>query len=117
MNKDDQFKDTSNCSSVRMTRKRMRQVALEKEARFISCENDEGNSVERESTQNFHKETAPDMVSNQNPKDEIYSCMCLFSYMNMNIMQLEPKKMKYILFIYMYKLCMHIPFHSFGCKK
>lgn len=64
MNKDDQFKDTSNCSSVRMTRKRMRQVALEKEARFISCENDEGNSVERESTQNFHKETAPDMVSN-----------------------------------------------------
>ncbi|KAK8466364.1 hypothetical protein PHAVU_008G074800 [Phaseolus vulgaris] len=38
-------KANSNSSSVRMTRKRKRQIALEKEARLISFEN-EGNSVE-----------------------------------------------------------------------
>ncbi|CAL5192555.1 unnamed protein product [Lathyrus oleraceus] len=52
--------NNSNNSSVRMTRKRMRQEhdALDKEAGFISCEFDEGNSVERESTQCFLKENA-----------------------------------------------------------
>ncbi|GAU13157.1 hypothetical protein TSUD_179000 [Trifolium subterraneum] len=51
---------TSNNSSVRMTRKRMRQEqdALDKEAGLIPCENYEGNSVERESTQSFLKENA-----------------------------------------------------------
>ncbi|WJX82410.1 hypothetical protein P8452_65175 [Trifolium repens] len=51
--------NTSNNSSVRMTRKRMReeQDALDREARFIPCENDEGNSVERESTRCFLKES------------------------------------------------------------
>ncbi|RDX72539.1 hypothetical protein CR513_47969, partial [Mucuna pruriens] len=58
MTVDDQFKANSNSSSIRMTRKRTRQNALEKEARFISYENDEGNSVERNSTQNACKETA-----------------------------------------------------------
>ncbi|CAJ2671111.1 unnamed protein product [Trifolium pratense] len=52
--------NTSNNSSVRMTRKRMRQEqdALDKEAELIPCENYEGNSVERESTQSFLKENA-----------------------------------------------------------
>lgn len=65
MNKDDQVNKTPNNSSIRMTRKRRRQEqdALGTEARFISCENDEGNSVERESTQNFHKEAASNKVS------------------------------------------------------
>ncbi|KAK7374160.1 hypothetical protein VNO80_07586 [Phaseolus coccineus] len=48
-------KANSNSSSVRMTRKRKRQNALEKEARFISFEN-EGNSVET------CKETASDKL-------------------------------------------------------
>lgn len=57
--------NNSNNSSVRMTRKRMRQEhdALDKEAGFISCEFDEGNSVERESTQCFLKENASNKVS------------------------------------------------------
>ncbi|CAI8613023.1 unnamed protein product [Vicia faba] len=52
--------NTSINSSVRMTRKRMsrEQDALDKEARFIPCEIDEGNSVERESTRSFRKENA-----------------------------------------------------------
>ncbi|MCH92101.1 putative titan9, partial [Trifolium medium] len=52
--------NTSNNSSVRMTRKRMRQEqdALDKEAGLIPCENYEGNSVERESTRSFLKENA-----------------------------------------------------------
>ncbi|XP_027335765.1 LOW QUALITY PROTEIN: interaptin [Abrus precatorius] len=58
MNEDDQLKGNSDSSSMRMTRKRSRQNALEKEARFISCENDEGNSLERASTQNIFKEAA-----------------------------------------------------------
>jgi len=49
-------KANSNSSSVRMTRKRKRQIALEKEARLISFEN-EGNSVET------CKETASGKVS------------------------------------------------------
>ncbi|XP_020230925.1 uncharacterized protein LOC109811560 [Cajanus cajan] len=49
--------DNSNSDSLRMTRKRKRQNALEKEARLISFEN-EGNSVERESMQSASKETA-----------------------------------------------------------
>ncbi|XP_061339654.1 uncharacterized protein LOC133286276 isoform X2 [Gastrolobium bilobum] len=53
---DDQFKAISNSSSRRMMRKRSRKDALEEEARFISRENVEGNSLERESTQNFCKE-------------------------------------------------------------
>lgn len=84
MNKDGQVNNTPNKSSIRMTRKRRRrqeqdalekeagltrkrmrqeQDALGKEARFISCENDEENSVEGESTQNFHKEAASTKVS------------------------------------------------------
>ncbi|MED6160175.1 hypothetical protein PIB30_048844 [Stylosanthes scabra] len=43
-------------SSVRMTRKRSRQAALEKESSFISSENREGDSVVRESMQNICKE-------------------------------------------------------------
>ncbi|KAK7340133.1 hypothetical protein VNO77_20827 [Canavalia gladiata] len=58
MTEDDQFKANSNSSSTRMTRKRPRQNPLENEAGFISCENDEDCSVERESIQNFHKKTA-----------------------------------------------------------
>ncbi|QCD76815.1 uncharacterized protein LOC114187314 isoform X2 [Vigna unguiculata] len=54
---DGQFKDNSNSSSVRMTRKRIRQNALEKEERFISFQNDQG-SFERESMQNTCKVTA-----------------------------------------------------------
>ncbi|XP_058737223.1 uncharacterized protein LOC131609526 [Vicia villosa] len=53
--------NSSNNSSVRMTRKRMSQEqdALDKEARrVIPCEIDEGNSVERESTRSFLKENA-----------------------------------------------------------
>ncbi|KAG5003135.1 hypothetical protein JHK86_027274 [Glycine max] len=57
MTLDDQFK-ANYSSSVRMTRKRTRQNALEKEARLISFENDQANSVERESTENTCKETA-----------------------------------------------------------
>jgi len=49
-------KANSNSSSVRTTRKRARQNALEKEPRFISFEN-EGNSVET------CKETASGKVS------------------------------------------------------
>uniref|UniRef100_A0A0R0IDV2 Uncharacterized protein n=1 Tax=Glycine max TaxID=3847 RepID=A0A0R0IDV2_SOYBN len=56
---DDQFKANSNSSSIRMTRKHTKQIALEKEARSISLEN-EGNSVERESTPNACKETVSD---------------------------------------------------------
>ncbi|KAK7394880.1 hypothetical protein VNO78_15421 [Psophocarpus tetragonolobus] len=55
MTVDDQFKANS---SVKRTRKRTRQIALEKDARSISFENDEGNSAERESMQNTCKETA-----------------------------------------------------------
>lgn len=57
--------NTSNNSSVRMTRKRMsrEQDALDKEARFIPCEIDEGSSMERESTQSFLKENASNTVS------------------------------------------------------
>ncbi|TKY65586.1 hypothetical protein E2542_SST08446 [Spatholobus suberectus] len=55
---DDQFKANSNRSSIRMTRKRTRLNALEKDARFISFENNGGNSVERESAQNTCRETA-----------------------------------------------------------
>ncbi|XP_014518115.1 uncharacterized protein LOC106775498 isoform X1 [Vigna radiata var. radiata] len=55
---DDQFKANSNRSYVRMTRKRIRQNALKDEARFISFENDQVNSVERESMHNACKETA-----------------------------------------------------------
>ncbi|WVY92574.1 hypothetical protein V8G54_031662 [Vigna mungo] len=54
---DDQFKANSNRSYVRMTRKRIRQNALKDEARFISFENDQVNSVERESMNNACKET------------------------------------------------------------
>ncbi|MED6198400.1 hypothetical protein PIB30_065975 [Stylosanthes scabra] len=43
-------------SSVRMTRKRSRQAALEKESSFISSKNKEGDSVVRESMQNICKE-------------------------------------------------------------
>ncbi|GAU10040.1 hypothetical protein TSUD_416280 [Trifolium subterraneum] len=52
--------NTSSNSSVRMTRKRMRQEqdALDKKVGLISFENDEGNSVERESTRSFLKENA-----------------------------------------------------------
>ena len=60
---DDQFKANSNSSSIRMTRKRTRQIALEKEARFISFENDQGNSVERESMENICKDTTSGKVS------------------------------------------------------
>ncbi|AET02966.1 hypothetical protein MtrunA17_Chr8g0359191 [Medicago truncatula] len=51
--------NTSNNSSIRMTRKRMRQEqdALDIEARCIPSEN-EGNSVDRESTRSFLKENA-----------------------------------------------------------
>ncbi|KAK7262318.1 hypothetical protein RJT34_29885 [Clitoria ternatea] len=45
MTEDDQFKANSNSSSIRMTRKRSRQIALE----------NEGNSVEREPAQNSGK--------------------------------------------------------------
>ena len=62
MTLDDQFK-ANYSSSVRMTRKRTRQNALEKEARLISFENDQANSVERESTENTCKETASGKVS------------------------------------------------------
>ncbi|KAL2341825.1 hypothetical protein Fmac_009765 [Flemingia macrophylla] len=48
--------DNANSNSLRMTRKRKRQNALEKEV--ISFENDEVNSVERESMQNSCKEIA-----------------------------------------------------------
>lgn len=60
MNMNDQFNNTPNNSSMRMTRKRRRQEqdALDKEARSIPCEIDEGNSVEREPTQSFLKENA-----------------------------------------------------------
>ena len=61
MTVDGQFKANSNSSSIRMTRKRTRQIALEKET-IPSFEN-EGNSVERESTQNACKESASDKVS------------------------------------------------------
>ncbi|KAG4383760.1 hypothetical protein GLYMA_13G152406v4 [Glycine max] len=57
MTVDGQFKANSNSSSIRMTRKRTRQNTLEKEARFISFENDQGNSVERESMENICKDT------------------------------------------------------------
>ncbi|KAG4922332.1 hypothetical protein JHK82_051303 [Glycine max] len=57
---DDQFKANSSSSSIRMTRKRTRQIALEKET-IPSFEN-EGNSVERESTQNACKESASDKL-------------------------------------------------------
>ncbi|KAJ1414857.1 hypothetical protein SESBI_18532 [Sesbania bispinosa] len=58
MTEDDHFEGVSNSSSRKMTRKRTRKDALEKEARLISCENDQGDSAEKESTQNFCKETA-----------------------------------------------------------
>ncbi|KAJ1426795.1 hypothetical protein SESBI_10047 [Sesbania bispinosa] len=58
MTEDDHFEGISNSSSRKMTRKRTRKDALEKEARLISCENDQGDSAEKESTQNFCKETA-----------------------------------------------------------
>jgi len=57
--------NTSNNSSIRMTRKRMRQEqdASDTEARFIPYEN-EGNSVDRESTRSFLKENASNKVRN-----------------------------------------------------
>jgi len=63
MTVDGQFKANSNSSSIRMTRKRTRQNILEKEARFISFENDQGNSVERESMENICKDTTSGKVS------------------------------------------------------
>lgn len=66
MMEDGQFKAISNSSSIRMTRKRSKQAALEKESRFISFENREDNSVVRESTQNVCKETASAKVSISN---------------------------------------------------
>ncbi|KAL6561006.1 hypothetical protein OROGR_003796 [Orobanche gracilis] len=55
---DDQFGAISNSTSRRTTGKRSKQDELEKEARFKSSENIEGNSVARESAQNLCKETA-----------------------------------------------------------
>ncbi|XP_047148746.1 uncharacterized protein LOC124820997 [Vigna umbellata] len=55
---DDQFKAKSNRSYVRTTTKRIRQNALKDEARFISFENDQVNSVEKESMHTACKETA-----------------------------------------------------------
>ncbi|CAK8542232.1 unnamed protein product [Lathyrus sativus] len=76
--------NTSNNSSVRMTRKRMRQEqdALDKEARIIPfpCEVDEGNSVERESTRSFLKENASSKLlepSTSKVNDQSGSCIDL----------------------------------------
>jgi len=57
--------NTPNNSYIRMTRKRTRQEqdALNIEERFIPSEND-GNSVDRESTRSFIKENAPNKVRN-----------------------------------------------------
>lgn len=77
---DGQFKDNSNSSSVRMTRKRIRQNALEKEERFISFQNDQG-SFERESMQNTCKVTASGKVSIWSPKNEIHTHKYVYVYM------------------------------------
>ncbi|KAK7259264.1 hypothetical protein RIF29_24866 [Crotalaria pallida] len=55
---DDQSGAIFDSPSRRMTRRRGKQDELEKEARFISCDNSEGSPVARESTQNLCKETA-----------------------------------------------------------
>ncbi|KAK7273213.1 hypothetical protein RIF29_14262 [Crotalaria pallida] len=54
---DDQSGSIFDSPYRRMTRRRSKQHGLEKEARFISCDNSEGSSVARESTQNLCKET------------------------------------------------------------
>lgn len=69
---DDQFKDNSNSTSGRVTRKRKGKDALEKEERYISCENSEGYSTEIVTPQNLCKETASDKVNIQNLKFEVY---------------------------------------------